>query len=201
MKIQPPNQSPEPTAVAAAVAIHVVSRRGSALVVRQHAMRKLLYILLATAALFVIRGYSLTDSPSTALSFYIVSERKIEGGRFIDTLDLPKLGYIAIKPDLIITQLVAVSETVSHSSMVKIDKDGNRIETPLPDSPALNITILPADKKKFEVLTGHSVGRRMLMMLGDVPLMAPTVETPVPTAATSCVSARRAGDCIMGNLG
>jgi hypothetical protein len=144
-------------------------------------MRKLLYILMVAAALMAIHGYSLTDPTSSTLSFYVVSEEKIERGRFIDTLDLPKLGYIAAKPDLVITQLVSVSETVSHSSMGKIGKDGKLTETPLPDTPALNIIILPADAKKFEVVTEHSVGQRVLMMLGDIPLIAPTVQAPIST--------------------
>ena len=40
-----------------------------------------------------------------ALAFYVVSPEKIEGGRFIDTKTLPKLGHIAAKPGLVIAQL------------------------------------------------------------------------------------------------
>ena len=40
-----------------------------------------------------------------ALAFFTVSPEKIEGGRFIDTKTLPKLGHIAAKPGLVIAQL------------------------------------------------------------------------------------------------
>jgi preprotein translocase subunit SecD len=144
-------------------------------------MRNSFYILLASVSLLASRGYSATDTKSGALTFYVVSEKKIDGGRFIDTPDFPKLGYIAAKPDLVITQLVAVSETVAHSSMGKIGKDGKLTETPLPDQPALIVRILPADAQKFESLTEQSIGKRVLLMVGDTPLIAPVVHSPIST--------------------
>jgi hypothetical protein len=51
-------------------------------------------------------GYS--EKTNAPLAFYIVSEQRIEGGRFIDTTNFPKLGYIAAKPDLMVTNLAAV---------------------------------------------------------------------------------------------
>jgi preprotein translocase subunit SecD len=144
-------------------------------------MRNSFHILLAAVVLLASRGYSATDTKSATLAFYVVSEEKVDGGRFIDTLDLPKLGYIAAKPDLVITQLVAVSETVTHSSMGKIGRDGKVTSTPLPDQPALVVQILPADAQKFESLTEHGIGKRVLMMLGDTPLIAPTINSPIST--------------------
>jgi hypothetical protein len=99
-------------------------------------MRKRFILLASTVLIFCI-GYSATNPQSAFLSFYTVSEERIEGGRLIDTLDFPKLGYISARPDLVVTQLVAVSETVSHSFTLKSDKDGKLIQTPLPDQPAL----------------------------------------------------------------
>ena len=144
-------------------------------------MRGSFYILLATVALITCRGYSATDAGSGSLSFYVVSEEKVDGGRFIDTSDFPKLGYITPKPDLVIKQLVAVSETISHSSMVKIGKDGKLIETPLPGVPAIDVQILPADAQKFEALTKRNIGKRVLLMVDDMPLIAPVVQSPIST--------------------
>lgn len=143
-------------------------------------MRNLFHILLAAVAFFASCGYSATESQSVALAFYVVSEEKIDGGRYIDTLDLPKVGYIAVKPDLVITRLVAVSESVAHSSMVEVGKDGKRTETPF-DQPALTIQIFPADTQKIESLTGQNIGKRVLMMVGDTPLIAPAVQAPIST--------------------
>src|SRR5438477_9348318 len=36
-----------------------------------------------------------TDTASVPLSIYVVSAAKIEGGKYFDTPDFPKLGYIA----------------------------------------------------------------------------------------------------------
>ena len=154
---------------------------GTTILVRKHTMRNLLHILLAAVAFLASRGYSATDTKSDTLAFYVVSEEKVDGGRFIDTPDLPKLGYIAAKPDMVITQLVAVSETVTHSSMGKIGEDGKVTSTPLPDQPALVVQILPADAEKFKSLTEHCVGKQVLMMLGDTPLIAPRVSSPIST--------------------
>ena len=142
-------------------------------------MRTLFHGLLAAAALFANLGYSATDTKSKTLSFYLVSEEKIDGGRFIDTPDFPKLGYIAPMPDLVITQLVAVNKTVTHASTGKIGTDGKLTQTPLPDRPALMVQILPADGQKFESLTERSIGKRLLLMLGDMPLTAPFVRARI----------------------
>ena len=50
------------------------------------------------------------DEKST-LAFYVVSPKKIEGGRFIDTKEFPKLGYIPAKPGLGIAELSKVTLT------------------------------------------------------------------------------------------
>lgn len=146
-------------------------------------MIKIFYTLLVTVILLANRGYSATENNTIALSFYVVSEEKIEGGQFIDTLDLPKLGYIAAKPDLIITKLVAVSDTVQHRELGEIDKKGKYTTKPLPDAPAFLVTILPKDSQKFEALTKNNIGRRVLIMVGNKPLIAPPVSCPITESA------------------
>jgi hypothetical protein len=101
--------------------------------------------------------------PSTPLSFYTVSEEKIDGGRFIDTADFPKLGYISVVPDLVITQLAEVSAETGATG------------------PELDIMMRPEDAKKFEALTERVVMKKILLMLGDEPLIAPWVQAPIPT--------------------
>ena len=118
-------------------------------------MSKLLYIFSAILVFLANYGHSSTDTTKALLSFYIVSEEKIDGGRLIDTLDLPKLGYIAAKPDLVITQLVAVSRKVAHDGGIH-DKNGNQIAKG-EDHPELDITFRPEDAKKFEELTKENV--------------------------------------------
>ena len=100
------------------------------------------------------------------LAFYVVSPEKIEGGRFIDTKTLPKLGHIAAKPGLVIAQL-------KEASLIK--RAGDRS----------NILIVLGDKEvdQFAEFTGQNVGKILLLMLGNEPLIAPKVLEKIRTSA------------------
>lgn len=124
---------------------------------------KLLCIFCVAAALLTGCRPASSDTANAPLSFYIVSAEKVDGGRFIDTPDFPKLGYIAATPDLTITQLEAVKQTVG----------------PMPAIPRINITMHPEDAKKVAALTGQAVGKHVLITLGDTPLIAPQVVGPI----------------------
>ena len=105
-----------------------------------------------------------SETTNTALRFFVVSQGKVEGGRFIDTPELANVGYIAAKPDLVVTIL----QDVSVSSNIP------------PDSPpALSVTLQPEDARRFANLTKKSIGKRLLLMLGDKPLTAPWVRTSI----------------------
>jgi hypothetical protein len=115
-----------------------------------------------------------------------VSKEKIDGGRFIDTTGLPKLGYIATKPDLVVTRLEAVTldTEVAHDD-VMIDKDGKRTVVPRKAQAAVSITFCPNDRKRFASLSERAVGMRLLLMLGDTPLTAPYVMTPIDSPSVT----------------
>jgi hypothetical protein len=100
------------------------------------------------------------------LAFFIVGPDKIEGGRFIDTKTLPKLGHIAAKPGLVIAQLKEAS-LIKHAG----------------DRP--NILIVLGDKEvdQFAKFTGRNVGKIILLMLGNEPLIAPKVLEKIHTSA------------------
>ena len=100
------------------------------------------------------------------LAFFTLSPEKIEGGRFIDTKTLPKLGHIAAKPGLVIAQL-------KEASLIK--RAGDRP----------NILIVLGDKEvdQFAEFTGRNVGKIILLMLGNEPLIAPKVLEKIRTSA------------------
>ena len=100
------------------------------------------------------------------LAFYVVSPEKIEGGRFIDTKTLPKLGHISAKPGLVIAQL-------KEASLIK--RAGDRP----------NILIVLGDKEvdQFAEFTGRNVGKILLLILGNEPLIAPKVQEKIRTPA------------------
>lgn len=110
-----------------------------------------------------------------------MSEEKVEGGRFIDTPNFPKLGYIGATPDLVVARLGAVVSDVSRQKDVMVDKNGKQTGLPLRTHPALTIRMRADDAKKFTALTKKAVGKRVLMMQGETPLIAPRVESPIAT--------------------
>ena len=144
-------------------------------------MRTIISIVCLTAVLLLGCRPASPSAASTPLSFYVVSEEKVEGGRFIDTPDFPKLGYIAAAPDLVIARLEAVAPDVSRRQDVMVDKDGKETVMPLQTKPALTIRMHADDAKKFTTLTEQAVGKRVLIMLGETPLIAPMVQSPIPT--------------------
>ncbi|MFP6872734.1 MAG: hypothetical protein VCA55_04420, partial [Verrucomicrobiales bacterium] len=110
--------------------------------------------------------FSVWADEKPTLAFYVVSPEKIEGGCFIDTKTLPKLGHIAAKPGLVIAQL-------KEASLIK--RAGDRP----------NILIVLRDKEvdQFAEFTGRNVGKIILLMLGNEPLIAPKVLEKIRTSA------------------
>lgn len=137
-------------------------------------------LLLATISIIGCQRNSPTMT-RTPLSFYVVSEQKVQGGRFIDAPDFPKLGYIATTPDLVISRLEQVMPDVSREQGTMVDKDGKETVLPLRSRPAVIIRMSPEDAKKFTALTEKAIGKQVLMMLGETPLIAARVHSPIPT--------------------
>lgn len=105
------------------------------------------------------------NAPAIPLSVFVVSQEPIEHGRFMDTPDFPKLGYIGPKPDLTIARLEEVDSLV-------IAESGRSL-------PALAITLQPDDADEFSALTERAVMKKTLLMVGDLLLTAPAVTTPM----------------------
>ena len=99
-----------------------------------------------------------------ALAFYVVSKEKIEGGRFIDTKEFPKLGYIPAKPGLGIAEL-------EQASLTK--RPGDR--------PTIFITLKKEQIDQLADFTGRNVDRKILLMLGNEPLIAPRILEKIRT--------------------
>ena len=132
-------------------------------------MRVLICIISATVVLLSGCRRDSSNRNPVPLSFYIVSDHKIEGGRFIDTPDFPKLGYIAGTPDLVVKRLESVALDVTP---------------PFSETrPAVSIAMCPADAPSFAALTERAIDKKLLLMQGDTPLMAPRVKARIPTAS------------------
>src|ERR1041384_1779502 len=128
-------------------------------------MRKFIqtFSVIATFTFGCVAGRS--ETTNAPLTFYIVSEQKIEGGKFIDAPNLPKVGYISAKPDLVVTTLLDVYREKRATSAIV---DGKVVPSQPP--PGLAVALRPDDAKRFTALTEKSLGRRLLVALGGRPL-------------------------------
>jgi hypothetical protein len=135
-------------------------------------MRKFIYILLTIAPIVFVCRAAHSKVTNNTLAFYVVSEEKIEGGRFIDTPDIPKLGYIAARPDLVVTNLQAVFPEEGVNTVIIPGKDGKQSIMPSDLPRYLVVRLRPDDAKQFMALTQRSVGKQLLVMLGGKPLTA-----------------------------
>jgi hypothetical protein len=144
-------------------------------------MPALVSILALATALLAGCSSSSSDGTSDPLSFYVVSENKIEGGQFIDTADFPKLGYIAAAPDLTVARLEAVVGDISRAQSVAVGEDGQRAAGPWRERPGFHISMHAPEAEKFAVLTEQALGKRVLVMLGDSPISAARIMSPIAT--------------------
>ena len=105
------------------------------------------------------------STPVTPLCVYVVSQEKVENGQFIDTPDFAKLGYIGPNPDLTITSLVMVEPL----SITETEAAGPQA--------GIKITMRSNDAQKFAALSRSTIDKKILLMIGDMPLTAATVTT------------------------
>ena len=142
-------------------------------------MRKLFYTALVILPLVICCWTSHAGTTNAPLRFYTLTEEKIDGGRFIDTPAIPKAGYIAAKADLTIATLRDVYPQESAGVSIITDTNGKHTVSTNAPAPALAIVFLPEDAKRFATLTKRALGKRLLVILGDKPLIAPVVRNPI----------------------
>jgi preprotein translocase subunit SecD len=142
-------------------------------------MHRLIHMLSAIAVLLTGCGDRSWEAGDASLSFYIVSSGKLAGGRHIDTPEFPNLGYIGATPDLVITQLKAVTPQLPPEQTRSVDAP----DQPAPKSGAFQIMMHNPDAQKFAALTEQAIGRQVLIILGRKPLSAPKITEPITTAS------------------
>jgi preprotein translocase subunit SecD len=130
------------------------------------------------------------DQP--VLGFYIVSEQPRSGLRYFDSPAFPKLGYIADKPDLSISQLESVSIGTYRDRSTIVHADGSTEQSD-EDRPSLEIHLMATDAKALEDLTGAHLGAQLLLLLGNEPLFAPIIRMKITTQSIQ-VSLRAGAD-------
>lgn len=152
-------------------------------------MKTTFCILLAVLA--ACSAVAVDKQAPARLAAFVVSEQRIESGRFIDTPDFPRLGYIKQTPDIIFAELEAVAhdksytivndkgEPVGLNTIITIISDeGEPVGLNRRDN-VVSITLRPEDARKFEGLTKENIGNKILLMLDETPLTAPVVVQPI----------------------
>jgi len=135
------------------------------------------------------------------LNFYIVHDGPKSANRFIDTAELPKLGYIATTPDLVITELEHVYiDPRSESTFTLPNGKIETMEIPNKHHSEIMIQLRPEDVKRFAQLSDKASGHKVLMMLGEKPLTAPMIHSHIETQVLIVTMGEQEGTKVAGEL-
>lgn len=128
----------------------------------------LLLLAILTVRLMIVSalGGESVARATNELRFFAVSEKAIPGWRYVDTHDCPKVGYISNAPNFVVTSLQSVS-TNSAPIITKDRKASSKY------GPAVDFTFFPDDAKRLADFSVQNVDHRVLITLGDRPLIAP----------------------------
>jgi preprotein translocase subunit SecD len=105
------------------------------------------------------------------LKFFIVSSNQIPGGRFIDTEQFPKLGFIANAPDLAIKTLKKVTLQEQRERLIA--------NNPNQKTWAIKFFLTEADAPRLESFTSNNIDNNVLMTFGDEPLLSASISEPI----------------------
>lgn len=112
------------------------------------------------------------DRDSAILKFFVVSSNSIPNGRFIDTERFPKLGFISPTPSLTITNLKEV--TLGERPITGQENQNHTVW-------AFRISLNQEDATRLKYMTTTNVLKQVLIMVGDKPVIAPTIDVPLET--------------------
>ncbi|WP_395752202.1 hypothetical protein [Prosthecobacter sp.] len=109
---------------------------------------------------------------SPALTFHIVSNIEVEGWKRVDLPGHRQHGYISPDADLVLRQLKRV-ELYKKPAVVS---GGQQL---LEGVSGIRITLLDEDAAAFTAMSRRAVKHQVLVLLGDKPLMAPIMMSPI----------------------
>jgi hypothetical protein len=119
-------------------------------------------------------GKSAPAAGGPALKLFVVSSKAVAGGHFIDTEQLPKLGFVAADPNMTINVLRRV--TVEERSL-PVEQEGRRTVW------TFGIRLTEGDGRSLAALTATNLSKRILIMVSDTPVSAPIVRAPLQTGS------------------
>jgi hypothetical protein len=108
------------------------------------------------------------------LRVFVVSDEPIADGRQIDTPQFPKLGFISGTPNLAIKRLKKVS--LEENAVPQADNETST-------NWHFGVSLIPDDVAGLASLTASNVGKRVLITVGDLPVIAPVIRAPLETGS------------------
>jgi preprotein translocase subunit SecD len=105
----------------------------------------------------------------------VVSAAPIKGGRFIDTAEFPKLGYISNAPSYVLTRL----QEVWTNDVTSVSHYQGTVTTNI--YPAVSLKMLPSEAEGFAEFTRQNTNRRVVAALRGTLLVAPMIRAPIET--------------------
>ena len=138
--------------------------------------------MIITVAGAALTSLSAADVP--VLGVYVVSSEAKPGWKHFDSASFPNLGYIADRADLQVARLrdVSVQDTLQRSTIVRSDGSSESTEE---WQPTLVIELFPLDATALTQLTRAHLGKRMLFILGNEPLVAPMIRMEIDDSIMS----------------
>jgi len=126
-----------------------------------------------------------------ALKFFVVSDSRSPGARFVDTPQLPRLGYIGAIPNLSAQKL----NELAIEEQVHTDSEG-RMRT----NWAFVISLIQEDGARLAALTSTNINNRLLITVGDRPTVAPKILEPVQNGRFQISCDENVRDLVKSNL-
>jgi len=115
------------------------------------------------------------SADTNGLCFFVVSDAPIKGGRFIDTAEFPKLGYISNAPNYVLTRL----QEVWTNEVTSVSHFQGTVTTNI--YPAVSLKMLPSEAEGFAEFTRQNTNRRVVAALRGTLLVAPMIRAPIET--------------------
>ena len=108
---------------------------------------------------------SINEKHPAVMTFFLIHDRPVAGGKFIDSKQLPKLGYISSNPEFVIRQLKNVS------------LEGRKSAGPAGAATnwVFKCSLNEKDAAQFEKFTAVNISKRILIVVNDEPIVAPTI--------------------------
>jgi hypothetical protein len=114
-------------------------------------------------------GNNTNAAKYNSISFYIVSGSGLEHGLYLDTPELPKVGYVPAMPTFSVSHLKSVKE-ISLTVNQNPTKDKRS---------SLELDFEDEDAKAFKALTENNLGAKVLIEVGHVPVSVVRIVEPV----------------------